>query len=422
MKVMHKKLNKFAAACFVDTLDNGARVVLFERKGMPIYIRAAFFSGSRFDSIPGTSHFLEHMLLAGTKKFPSKNLIAENIQKVGGDFGASTNNNILRFNVEIPEAEDLDVGIEIISECLINSLFSEKALENERGAIFSEIKNKKNNPKEYINEVQRRVSLQGTEAGRSTLGDVANVGQIMKEDLEQFKKNYLHSGRLTYIVCGDVALPILKEKLNSINITRGEKWESKEKLPIIKDKKVEVENYPGMDHLQVSFSCRTDVESYKEYCALKVLSDILGGDRGARLVTKLRYENGLVYTVFTNIFHSVDWGSLNIKLSCDKANLDKVKELIFAEFTNLRTSCITLEEFKNSKSKAAKGSLRHLQTSESWVGFHEGEAMFSNSELHTVEDYIETINTLEIKDIENVISKYLLEENFVIAICGDYQA
>lgn len=417
---MQKTLDKFNTTCFVNTLDNGARVVLFERKGMPIYIRAVFYSGSRFDSISGTSHFLEHMLLAGTKKFPSKNLIAEHIQKVGGDFGAATSNNILRFNVEIPEKEDLDVGVEILSECLTNSLFSDKTVENERGAIFSEIRNKKNNPKEYIRDVQRRVVLQGTPAARSTLGSVEDVQSISKEDLLKFKQDYVHAGRLTFIVCGDVSVSTLKEKLNSIDFAKGEKFNVEGRLPVIKEKVLDIESYPGMEHLQVSFSCRTNIESYKEYCALKILSNILGGDRGARLVTRLRYENGLVYSVFTNIFHAADWGSLNINLSCDKNNFSKVKEFIFKEFNDLRKSCITADEFKNAKTKTAKGSVRHFQTSQSWVDFHESEAMLPNDELHTVEDYIDTINGLEIENIKSVINKYLFEENFVIAICGDY--
>lgn len=113
---MQKRLEKFALQLHQEKLDNGTNLLLLERKGMPIYLRAAFFAGFRFDNVPGTTHFLEHMLLAGTKKFPTKNLIADHIQKVGGEFGASTGNNILRFNIEIPEAVDIDRGIEIMSD------------------------------------------------------------------------------------------------------------------------------------------------------------------------------------------------------------------------------------------------------------------------------------------------------------------
>ena len=171
---------------------------------MPIHFRAIFFSGSRFDDVPGTAHFFEHMMLAGTKKFPTKNLLADYIQKVGGDFGASTGNNLLRLNIDIPEASDLDTGIEVLSECLINPLLEDQAMENERNAILSELKSKKNNPKEYISDVQRRVSLQGTSAARSTLGDEASIKSITKNGLIDYKKKFINSGRVCFVVSGDV--------------------------------------------------------------------------------------------------------------------------------------------------------------------------------------------------------------------------
>jgi len=415
-----KLLPKFGVELHQTKLKNGTNVFLFKRKGMPIYLRATFFAGSRFDSIPGTAHFLEHMLLAGTKKFPTKNLIADYIQKVGGEFGANTGNNLLRFNIEIPEAQDIDTGIEVMSECLNDSLFNDQTIETERGAILSEIRSKKSNPKEYISEVQRRVSLQGTPAARSTLGDEASIKNITKNDLIDYQKEFISSGRLSFIASGDISIESLKEKLNFINLEPGKKLTLMGKLPIIREKGVEVEFYKGVNHLQVALVCRTDIKDYVEYCALMVLNSIIAVGRGSRLITSLRYENGLVYTVASSVFSTIDWGTLKISLSCDKDNLEKVKDLIFKEFDELRQNNVSSVELENTKSKISKGSIRYFQTSGAWVDFHENDALFSPSSFHTAEDYIKTINELTLKDIKKVIDKYLFKENFYIAVCGDY--
>lgn len=418
---MQKELRKFAVQLHHEKLDNGADLFLFERKGMPISLRATFFAGSRFDDIPGTAHFLEHMLLAGTKKFPTKNLISDHIQKVGGDFGASTGNNSLRFNIEIPEAQDLNIGIEVMSECLTNSLFDDKTIETERGAILTELKGKKANPKEYIWEVQRRLALQGTSAGRSTLGDETSIKSITKEVLLDYAKRFINSGRVAFVASGDVSITELREKLNSVSFEVGERFAVEGRLPVIRDKTVDVEFYKDMEHLQVSFICRTNVRDYKEYCALMVLNSILGVGRGSRLMTRLRYENGLVYSVSTQVFDTVDWGTLKINFSCDKNNFEKVRELIFKEFNNLKENNVSSVELQNVKSKITKGSIRAFQTSDSWVGFHEDDALFSPDELHTPLDYMQAINSLNLDDIRIVIDKYLSEKNFCMAICGDYR-
>ena len=416
-----KKLEKFGVNIHREKLKNGVDLFLFERKGMPIYLRASFFAGSRFDPIPGTAHFVEHMLLAGTKKFPTKNLIADYIQKVGGDFGASTNNNILRFNIEIPEAEDIDTGIEVMSECLTHSIFNNQTIETERGAILSELRSKKNNPKEYIGEVQRRVSLQGTPAARSTLGDETGIKNITKNNLIDYQKDFINSGRLSFIASGDISIESLREKLNSVNLESGEKFIPGGKLPIIKESDIDVEFYKDISHLQVALVCRTNVENYTEYCALRVLNSILAVGRGSRLMTKLRYESGLVYTVASSVFNTIDWGTLRINLSCDKDNLEKVKSIIFQEFNGLRQNNISPIELENTKSKISKGSVRHFQTSETWVDFHENDALFSSPDFHTAEDYIKTINELTLENIKKVVDKYLFKENFYTAICGNYQ-
>jgi len=418
---MDKDLQKFGVKMYSKTLKNGVPVFLFKRTGMPIYLRATFFSGSRFDSIPGISHFLEHMLLAGSEKFPTKNLLAEHIQKVGGDFGASANNDTLQLNVEIPEASDIDIGIEILSECLTKSIFSNEMIETERGAVISELNSKKSNPEKYIFEVQRRIALQGTSAARSTLGNLDSINKIQKDDLISYKNKYITSGRVCFIASGDITMEELVPKLESINLISEKRFVIKDKLPVIKESMVDTEYYPGVNHLQVSLSLRTDINDYKEFCALRVLSNILGGGRGSRLITSLRYEKGLVYNVSSNSYDGPDWGILRINLSCDSEKLELVKEVIFKEFTKMIDANITETELANAKSRVSKGSIRHFQTSESWVNFHEKDALFNQSSIHTTEDYLQTINDLELKDIQNVIKKYLHEENYYTAICGDYK-
>jgi predicted Zn-dependent peptidase len=417
---MISELGKFGVSLQKRTLNNGVNLFLFERKGMPVYLRTIFFSGSRFDSVPGTAHFLEHMLLAGSKKFPAKNLIAEHIQRVGGDFGASTSSNSLRINIEIPEAKDIAVGIEVLNEILNEPLFDSQTMENERGSIISEFHSKKSNPKEYIREVSKKVSLQGSPVGRSTLGDLESIKAITKDDLVKHKDAYLTSGRAVFIASGDIEIDLLAQQLNGVKIIEASKFEIGGYIPVLKDKMVYIEHYPGVKELQVIFSCRLSIADFREYCALKLLCNILGEGRGSRLMTRLRYQNGLVYSVSSQIIESPDWGTFGIKLSCDKDNFERVKELIFIEFDELRSKGISDGVISDIKSRIAKSAIRYSQTSESWINFHETQGLFYPDNFKTISDYINEIESLTTSDVENVIEKYLKKEDFFIAICGDY--
>ncbi len=413
-----QSLKGFGVEFHKTKLNNGVDLFLFRRVGMPIYLRALFFAGSRFDDISGTAHFLEHLITSGTKEFPSKNLIAEYIQKMGGEFGASTNSTIIRFNIEIPEAEDLDYGIKVLDECINNSLFDEKTIENERGAIQAELKGKKSNPKTYIWDLSREITLQDSKVGRSTLGTGESISEISKQNLLSFKESFLNTGRMCIVVSGDVDMAQLTEKLNRLSFQTGERFIKPEAVPIVLNKKEIIEHYPG-DNIQAILSSRTNIENYKEYCALRVLNSIMSIGRGSRLVTLLRYKNGLVYSISGHVMNAPDWGSINIEFGCDKNNFSTARDLIYEEFENLKKNNVSAEELENAKSRIKKGSKRLLQTSESWVTAHEDDCLFNPESIHTIEDYLDTITDLTLEDLDLVIKKYLQKENFVTALCGN---
>ncbi|MEK7187106.1 MAG: pitrilysin family protein [Patescibacteria group bacterium] len=413
-------LKRFGVEAHESRLSNGMKVFLFKRKGMPISLDVSFFAGSRFDETPGTAHFLEHMLVAGTEKFPSKNLISDYLMEVGGDFGASTGNDTLKISIDIPEAIDLHRGIEVLNEMLANSIMSDKSLETERGSIFSEIADRKSHPGSYLWEVMRRLSLQGTDAAKSTLGTAESVKLINKKGLLKHKERYINTGRGVFVASGDIGMNRLCAQLEKISLPSSDRFQALKKLPIIREKIVDVEKYPGVEQLQVVLANRIDIENYREDCSLRILLSILGEGRGSRLITKLRYEKGLVYGISGSCMTAPDWDDFYVRLSCDKNNFESSKQAIAEVFENLRKNNITKEEFNRSKSALVKGAIPSFQTSYSWVRFHVYDALFEPDDMETPEDFIQEVSNLTLDDIKHVIDKFLKPEEFYTAICGDY--
>ncbi|HEY1388203.1 MAG TPA: insulinase family protein, partial [Ktedonobacterales bacterium] len=69
------------------TLPNGLRLVTAPISHVRSVSIAFFFGvGSRYepDEIAGVSHFIEHMVFKGSKRYPSAQLISETIEGVGG--------------------------------------------------------------------------------------------------------------------------------------------------------------------------------------------------------------------------------------------------------------------------------------------------------------------------------------------------
>ena len=154
------------------------KIHLIERKGSPIYMRFIFNAGARYDTKYGLAHFVEHMLVAGTEKFPTKDALARYIDATGGSFSASTNSDILYLNIEIAEKGDFDIAIQLIDQIFNHSLFDKQTIEKERGAIITELQKKRSNPESYIWSVFQKISFQNTPAGHPTLGDMDSINSI----------------------------------------------------------------------------------------------------------------------------------------------------------------------------------------------------------------------------------------------------
>ena len=82
---------------------------------------------------------LEHMAFKGTK---SRNAyqIAREIEDIGGDINAYTGKERTAYYVRLLP-ENLDLGIDILSDILINSIFPRDEIERERGVIFQKLGN-----------------------------------------------------------------------------------------------------------------------------------------------------------------------------------------------------------------------------------------------------------------------------------------
>src|SRR5436190_17541864 len=86
------------------TLQNGLRLLMAPMPGMRSASISFFFTaGSRYESNTnaGISHFIEHMLFKGSKKYPNARLISQAIEGVGGVFNASTGKEITHYRARV---------------------------------------------------------------------------------------------------------------------------------------------------------------------------------------------------------------------------------------------------------------------------------------------------------------------------------
>jgi predicted Zn-dependent peptidase len=242
-------------------ISNGVKLVLFARQGAPFNLQAIFAGGSSLDPLgkEGTAHFLEHMLVAGTQQFPTKDKLAAFIEQYGGGFSAFTGVDTITVNVGIGDPDDIERAILILNEILYHPLFNEKTIETERGSIFNELDASVANPGRRIWDVWRTLFFQGTPAGRPILGTKESIGAISKEDLIEFYRQHILAGRSVIVAAGGVVLNALKRELDKV-FSRAAVYTNGTffaELPVIREKAIAIEPYEKNDQIHALFGFRT---------------------------------------------------------------------------------------------------------------------------------------------------------------------
>ena len=168
-------------------LDNGLRIVTQNMPSLETVSMGIWNSvGGRdeIENVNGVAHLLEHMAFKGTKT-RSALQIAETIENVGGDINAYTSKEITAYYVKLI-AEDLPLGIEILTDILQNSTFSEKELDRERGVILQEIGMYLDSPDEMIFDYWQEKAFPNQPIGRSILGKTDIIKNISREEVKKF--------------------------------------------------------------------------------------------------------------------------------------------------------------------------------------------------------------------------------------------
>lgn len=419
---MNNKLSDFGVEFNKSKLENGINVFGFFRIGMPICVRVVFFAGSRFDTVQGTAHFLEHMLVAGTEKFPSKDKLAEPLEKIGGGFSASTSIDCMRLNISVSKKEDLNIGLEILGEMLERSLFEEKTIENERGSIISEIGADEEDPYYMLNDTYYHMAFKGTVLVNNITGSEDSVKNIRKQDLLKFKNDFLNAGRMCILISGDVAvneyMPLLNKYFS--NYQPQKYFIMPEIAKINRQEFIGFKPFKDNKRIYAKIGFRTIGmnENDKEMFSLDLIADILGKGRASRLLKELRYKKGLVYGAGANNYNYSDSGHFSVSTSFGQDKLENVIETIINELRKLERDGMSKDELEFGKSAIVKSSFNNMQTSMSWINVHEDEMIF-NPELSRTLDYaMNGINSLTLEEVNATVKKYLRKDNFYLALCG----
>ncbi|MBI2632656.1 insulinase family protein [Candidatus Pacearchaeota archaeon] len=312
-------------------LKNGITVIM-EQRELPVVslsISNKFGAGFEKSDIKGVAHFIEHLVFNGTKTRTHEDISRE-IEKRGGILNAFTSHELTSFWVKLP-SDHLFVGLDILSDILINPILKEDKFAKEKKVILEEIKMYHDTPQRFIYDLIEG-NLYEKPFGDSVIGSKETVSSLERDYVYSFfRENYLPENFIVTIV-GNAEIDKVCEYLEK---NFSEKRREIGKFEIKKKNRETIEERGGIDQAHFLIGMHAPLMREKDYAALEILNAYLADGASSKLFLKIREDKGLAYAVRGNINAEKSYSYYTIYIGTTKEALPEIKKIILDEFDNV---------------------------------------------------------------------------------------
>src|SRR5207247_3826519 len=184
-------------------LANGARVLLFPEASRPtITVNMTVLVGSRHEGYgeTGMAHLLEHMVFKGTPSHPD---VPKALRDHGANFNGTTNVDRTNYFETMPATdENLEFGIHLEADRLVNSYVKREDLLSEMTVVRSEFESGENNPQRILNQRMMAAAHEWHNYGKSTIGNRSDIERVPIENLQAFYRKHYQPDNITLVVAG----------------------------------------------------------------------------------------------------------------------------------------------------------------------------------------------------------------------------
>ena len=408
-------------------LPSGLRIVTEEEKS----VRSAAFGiwvnvGSRDESLStaGASHFLEHLLLKGTKTRSSLE-ISSAIEAVGGETNAFTSKEYTCFYARVID-KDLPLAVDVISDLITSSVVKPEDVDAERKVVLEEIAMRDDDPSDLIHDLFLEKYYGDTPLGRPILGTIESIKSMSRSTVFNYYKNRYQPSDLVVAVAGNFKHKNVVHMVEDALSKDGFLDQPKSDYALRTSGKIKV---PGRG--QVTLLDRKTEQAHlvygvpsvarddKKRFALSILSSALGGGMSSRLFQEIREKRGLAYSVYAYAQQFAGSGVLGFYAGCNPTKAIEVVEIIRSVVADVADNGMTHEEIERAKG-AVRGSLVLSQEDTGSRMSRIGKNEIVYGQVMDFDDILKAISRVSATDIREIASEFLVKTP-TLALVGPFK-
>ena len=365
------------------------------------------------------------VLRMGTANLKSQEDISIELENMYGatlDGGVEKtgDNQIIKFYLEtlndnfLPEQEDLSKrAIELILDVVFNPLkenntFKKEYVDSEKKTIQRLIEGKIDNKDMYAYTRCIEEMYKDKPYGLYKYGYIEDLSKIDEKNLYQSYINLLNESKIDIFISGNFEnneiIDTIKENINIKNLKEREdkhviNTEETEKKEKVETKQIE----ESRDVTQGKLVIGLDIDFYKpdSKYAMCIYNVILGESATSKMFQNVREKAGLAYSARSTYVRQKN--NIYIRAGIEIENFEKALKIIKEQLEDMRNGKFTDEEIENAKKYMVSGIKNVQDEQDSEITYYMGQEL--SDKLLTFDEYIDKINDVTRKQIENIASK-----------------
>ncbi|WP_339742215.1 pitrilysin family protein [uncultured Rubinisphaera sp.] len=396
------------------TLPNGLSIVgeinpNVQSVAFGFFVRVG--SRDETDEVSGVSHFLEHMVFKGTENYTPMD-VNRIFDEVGAKYNASTSEEVTLFYAAVLP-EYLAQTFELVSSILYPSLRTDD-FDMEKNVILEEIGMYDDMPAFSAYEKLMQTHFDGHPLSRSILGTVESITALTADQMRDYHKSNYLSGNITLAIAGNIDWPTVMElaEKHCAHWPSGMTDRPTQEAVPAGGLAVMTKGSSIQEHVAQMTPAPTSQSDLR--FAADILSVIVGDDANSRLYWEL-IEPGHAEAAELSYNEYDGSGAYMTFLTCHPDDVEKNMAVMARIFEEVNKNGVTSEEIEQAKNKVAS---RIVLRSERPMGRLSslGSNWVYRKEYRSVEDDLNTLQSLTLDDIDALLKAYPLGHTTTVAI------
>jgi zinc protease len=399
-------------------LKNGLKVLLVESHKSPVlsiqmWVRTG--SADEKKGEEGISHFIEHLVFKGTRKYKVGE-VASSIEAAGGELNAYTSFDQTVFHVTISK-EFQNVGLDVIAELMGFPHFDAREIDNEREVVIEEIKRSNDSPHRQASRLLFETVYRKHPYGIPVIGFVENINKVSRKTLVDYFQERYTPKNMTLVIAGDFKGPEMRKQINSLfGQFKPNKLRVVKRNRHVPAKKTNlVIRTAPFNETIVHMAFPIPKTGHKDIAALEVFALMFGQGDSSRLSQRLRMRDHVVNFAGSSVFAARDPGFFALSMSLNEKDLGKALDGLLEEFHRALTEPFSSEEMLKARTNVASEQYYSLETVDGLArNFGHYEDLFGDPSYF--QKFMKQVQSLTPEEVMKTARKYLTAKNFSLVV------